>query len=293
MKYLIVVLLIFTFLPVNASAEIEKIALPCEKGICFYWWPKLPTVKGWHHDRDHSYIYSANAQAPDGFTFANAESVVYAKALYKPRIPETKSLDALISDDKKQFLSHDPNLIISETTPLTTADGHKLKSYTFFPKSKGNWEQVSYCEEGDFYLIFTISSRSKEGYKKAISAYQQFIGSYKLSNANENIKSSKSQTETLKTILKSLNTQNPEKDVYANLTNQDLRFICICGYACYAPGVEKADLALTKKYGTRCLDGTSDVVEGDEHGKLIETARTYAEKYNNALLMKLKSEKDQ
>jgi len=50
LKYLTALLLIFSFLPINASAEIEKIALPCETGMCFYWWPKLVTVKGWHHD---------------------------------------------------------------------------------------------------------------------------------------------------------------------------------------------------------------------------------------------------
>ncbi len=99
----------------------------------------------------------------------------------------------------------------------------------------------------------------------------------------------KPQTETLKATLRSLNLQNPDQDVNTNSAKLDLRFICICGYACYTPGVEKTDLALTKKYGTRCFDGTSDVVEGDEHGKLIETARIYAEKYNTALLMRLKS----
>ena len=33
----------------------------------------------------------------------------------------------------------------------------------------------------------------------------------------------------------------------------------------------------------------ADVVEGDEHGKLIDAARNYAEKYNSILLKKLKS----
>jgi hypothetical protein len=105
-------------------------------------------------------------------------------------------------------------------------------------------------------------------------------------------KSSKSQTEILKAVLKSLNLQNPEQDVSANSVKGDLRFTCICGYACYTPGVDKDDLALTKKYGKRCLDGTSDVVEGDEHGKLIESARTYAEKYNDTLLKQLKAIKE-
>lgn len=105
-------------------------------------------------------------------------------------------------------------------------------------------------------------------------------------------KSSNHQTEILKAVLRSLNLQNPEQDVNANSAKRDLRFICICGYACYTPGVDKDDLSMTEKYGKRCLDGTSDVVEGDEHGKLIETARTYAEKYNGILLTQLKAENE-
>jgi len=174
--YLLIFLL---FVCVPAHAEIEKIAVPCEKKFCFYWWPKLPTVEGWHHDREHSCMYSANAQAPDGYTFANAETVIYAKALYKPRMPETTSLEMLIKDDKNQFLARDPNIVISEAESLTTGDGQVMKSFTFFPKQHGNWEQVSYGEEGDYYLIFTVSSRTKDGYKKTLEAYKKFVSGYK------------------------------------------------------------------------------------------------------------------
>lgn len=163
----------------SARAEIEKLALTCEQGICMYWWPKLPAVKGWHHDREHSFTYSANAQAPDGYSFADAESVIYAKAVYKAREPETKSLAMLIKNDKKEFLSRDPRLVISEVESLLTSDGKSMKSYTFFPKEKGNWERVTYGEEGDFYLIFTLSLRSKEAYQRALNAYEQFVNGYR------------------------------------------------------------------------------------------------------------------
>lgn len=147
--------------------------------MCFYWWPKIAPVKGWHQDRDHSYLYSVNAQSPDGYTFANAEYVMYTKATYKPRVPESKSLKEFIENDKKSFTSKDPSIIVTETEPLITADGQKLKSYTFFPKTKGNWERVSYGEEGDFYLVFTISSRTEDGFKKALPDYEEFVNGYK------------------------------------------------------------------------------------------------------------------
>jgi hypothetical protein len=179
MKQLRLLLVLVVALSAPAYAEMEKLAVLCENKICFNWWPKLPAVKGWHHERDHSYKYSVNAQAPDGYTFANAEFVIYAKALYKPRIPETKSLEMLIKDDKKQFLSQDSNIVITEVEPLATGDGKIMKSFTFFPKQNGNWERVSYGEEGDFYLVFTISSRTKEGYTRAVEDYKQFVSHYK------------------------------------------------------------------------------------------------------------------
>jgi hypothetical protein len=163
------------FFPAFASAEIERYSHICKNGICLYWWPKLSAVQGWHQELESSYANSANIQVPDGSTFSNAETVIYAKALYKPRTPETQSVEMLIKDDKETFLSHDPNLIITEAESIKTSDGRLLKSYNFFPKIKGNWEQVSYGEEGEYYLIFTISSRTREGLQKSLETYRQFI----------------------------------------------------------------------------------------------------------------------
>jgi hypothetical protein len=179
MMRLAVVLGTLLLVPLIAVAEIEKVARPCEKGICLAWWPKMVPAKGWHQESDSSFANGVNIQVPDGFTFSNAETVIYAKASYKPRIPKTTSLEMLIKDDKDEFLTRDPSISIVEVQPLKTADGKILKSYTFFPKGKGNWEQASYGEEGDFYLIFTISSRSRSGFLGSFTVYEQYIGQYK------------------------------------------------------------------------------------------------------------------
>lgn len=172
--------LIALFLVVSstAQAEIEKIAISGEKGFSFYWWPKLAPVDGWHQDREHSFFYSANALAPDGFTFKNAETVMYARALFKPREPDIKSLEALIENDRKDFEANVPGVSIQEVAAHTSSDGKKFRSFTFFPTSEGNWERVSYGEEGEFYLIFTISSRSLSGFKGAVGVYEKLITGY-------------------------------------------------------------------------------------------------------------------
>ncbi|HVN96170.1 MAG TPA: hypothetical protein VMT62_07060 [Syntrophorhabdaceae bacterium] len=175
----ILVLLILLLIPLSVLSEIEKVGEPCENGICLAWWPKLTPVKGWHHERGPSFRNAINIQVPDGSTFSDAETVIYARALYKPAVPEIKSLDFLIKDDQEEFMGRDPAITVTEVRALKTGDGRLLKSYTFFPKSEGNWEQVSYGEESDFYLIFTISSRSRAGYEKTLSIYEQYIGQYR------------------------------------------------------------------------------------------------------------------
>jgi hypothetical protein len=179
MRKIIGICIIILCFNAHAKAEIEKNALMCDTGICLYWWPKLPDVTGWHHDKDASYGYQVNALAPDGLTFKDAESVMYAKALYKPRTPETKSLDMLIADDQKEFLATDSGIKITETTALMTGSRKKLRCFTFFPSSTGNWEMVCYGEEGEFYLIFTLSSKSKKGFDKTLDVYKSLISSYK------------------------------------------------------------------------------------------------------------------
>lgn len=171
--------LIGIFVCMSAHAEIEKIAVPSETTLSFYWWPKVAPLWGWHHDRDRSIYYNANALAPDGFTFSDAESVMYARALYKPRVPEIKSLEALIENDEKDFEVNTPGVSIQEVEPLSGAEGQTFRSFTFIPTKKGNWERVSYGEEGDFYLIFTLSSRTQSGFNSSMPAYVQLVTSYK------------------------------------------------------------------------------------------------------------------
>lgn len=170
--------------PVGGSAEMQKIATVCQTGICFHWWPLLPEVPGWSHDREVSLHFGVNMQVPVGATFADAEAVIYAKGSYKPRMVETKSVADLIEKDKKEFLASTPDLEIVEVGPLTTKDGQGLRSFTFTPRSKGRWERVSYGEEGDFFLSFVVSAKSKEGLQHAMKGYIQFVQQYETTHGH-------------------------------------------------------------------------------------------------------------
>ena len=170
--------ILLLFASPTLHAEILKLAIQDQSGIQFYWWPVLPKVDGWHHDREYSIHYGLNAQAPDGFDFGNAETVIYAKAIYKPRVPEIKTLAGFIANDHQVFESRN-NVVIAVADSLKNADGIELLSFTFTPKIEGNWEQVAYGEEGEFYVLFTISSRTQAGFNRSLSAYRAIVNRYR------------------------------------------------------------------------------------------------------------------
>lgn len=174
-----VLLLTLLLLTAASQAEMEKIVTNCDTGSCDFWWPVLPHVKGWHHDRDSSYLYSANAQAPDGTTFKDADAVIYAKAIYKSRVPQYTTLQSLIDSDLKRFRHAESDLTITPSESVATADGQHLRIFNFVPGKNGNWERTAYGEEGDFYVLFTLSARHQTNFTAALPAYNEFLIQYR------------------------------------------------------------------------------------------------------------------
>lgn len=167
-----------------AQAEIVKIAVPsCEKNeICFYWWPKLPELRGWHGDEALNLKLGSNGSnvlIPDGQTFSNAPAIIYARAIYAERYDwqnKTKStLGSFIADDGESFQKGGAG--IADAPMLKTGDGQELKVVTYTrPK---NWECVAYGEEDGHYLMFVLSANSEAGYKAALPIFQDLIARYR------------------------------------------------------------------------------------------------------------------
>jgi hypothetical protein len=168
----------------DSRGEIEKHAIVDCKGICFYWWPKLAPIPGWHSDQAVNYSTGengANVLIPDGSSFADADTIMYASATFKPRYekdnPKSKSLAAFIADDEAHFREEGRN--IAQAAPLTTKNGQTLRSLTFILPKGAQWERVSYGEEGEYYLLFVISSRTESGFRKNQDAYEHLVEQYR------------------------------------------------------------------------------------------------------------------
>jgi hypothetical protein len=167
-------------LPMGSVAEIEKNSVVSQGGLHLMWWPKVTAPEGWHLDKGASQANGINVVVPDGANFSNAETVIYGRALYKPRDPGVKSLQALIERDQAGFRKNSPALEIKATASLAIADGTAMQAFTYFPGAdgKGNWECVVYAEDGDYYLMFVVSARSQKGFDAARVAYEKVVASY-------------------------------------------------------------------------------------------------------------------
>lgn len=166
-------------LPSQVLADTERIATPCDRGVCFHWWPKVQVPSGWVHDRDNSLYFNFNALAREGEAFTDAETVMYANAIYRPRVPVAKTLDELIAQDQERFRSEIPDIEIATDRSLKTGDGKVARTWRLSPRSKGQWERVAYFEEGEYYMVFVISSRVKSGLERNMSSFESLVTDYK------------------------------------------------------------------------------------------------------------------
>jgi hypothetical protein len=89
--------------------------------------------------------------------------------------------------------------------------------------------------------------------------------------------------------LRWVQTADPTVDARAAVANHDSRLLGIYGYTWMIPGIpEEHRLEYKDKYGLRMIEGTSDSIQNEEHGRLISAATTYAKKYNAEILRNAK-----
>ncbi len=88
-------------------------------------------------------------------------------------------------------------------------------------------------------------------------------------------------------LLRWVDSADAEVDASKAIAGGHPQFLGVLGYGPYVPGTQVTDSALIRKTGVRFLDGTSDMLLSDEHGRLVHAAIKYAEEYNLVLLRHL------
>ena len=160
-----------------AQAETEGFAYPCGASTCFWRRPIVNPPPGWVRDDDAGAHFKFNAFARKGEEFVDADAVLYANAVYRKNAAQ--NLAQQIAQDKERILKADPRSKIAEAGSTLNADGKRLATFTFTPSQKDDsWETVAYDEEGDYYLRFVLSGRTRQAHDKALDAFAQFVRGY-------------------------------------------------------------------------------------------------------------------
>jgi hypothetical protein len=83
---------------------------------------------------------------------------------------------------------------------------------------------------------------------------------------------------------------DPVAEAKKAVDRREFTLLGVDGYTWTIPGIDESKkFELRKKYGLKIIEGTSDVVQGDEHARLQELATEYAKKYNLHLLDHIKT----
>jgi hypothetical protein len=87
--------------------------------------------------------------------------------------------------------------------------------------------------------------------------------------------------------IKQLESANVNADVDSAIARGDFRFLVCIGFGGIVPGVPNWNAQLYKKFGTRILDGTGDMILCKEQSRFKEVAAAYAKSYNERLWLKV------
>jgi len=77
---------------------------------------------------------------------------------------------------------------------------------------------------------------------------------------------------------------DPENDAKDAIAKSDFRLRAVYGYTLTVPGIKGDHTKYKEIYGINPIEGTSDFLQNEEHGKLNALATKYAEKYNRIIL---------
>ena len=89
-------------------------------------------------------------------------------------------------------------------------------------------------------------------------------------------------------LLRWVEKADPIADAKAAVERNHYVLIGVHGYSWTMPGVTKSkQFEYRDRYGVKLLEGTGDVILGEEHARLIGLALEYAEKYNLYILSHL------
>lgn len=136
----------------------------------------LTSPPGWTLDADGG---SADGLAaviyPEGSSWEKAQTVMYVNVLRKH---DSETVANVAQDDVLRFRSEDPKVAIEDAQPIEISPKRSAIVKHFFGQSPRNHEAVAYIENGSRIVIIALSSRTKDRFDAALTAFRTLVVSY-------------------------------------------------------------------------------------------------------------------
>lgn len=87
-------------------------------------------------------------------------------------------------------------------------------------------------------------------------------------------------------MLSDLQSKNPKQDAQAAITRGDRYFLCNAGRSRSVPGLTAEVYANARERcsTTKCLDGVTDALHGENHAKYLSAALEYSAQWNQVMV---------
>lgn len=85
--------------------------------------------------------------------------------------------------------------------------------------------------------------------------------------------------------LEQLNSKNPVTDAQSAIASGEKYFLCNIGRSRTVPGITVEEYTVARNQcKTRCLEGVTDAVIGDNHLRYLQAATTYSTSWNKVMI---------
>jgi hypothetical protein len=113
---------------------------------------------------------------PEGSSWKDGAAVMYVNTACRCG---AKSLEEFVEGDVKRFREGAPGLKVSDGPALKLEGGQKVLVKRFSGDENGNVESVAYVDEGDEFLLFVLTARTRKDFDASAEAFDRMVSSYR------------------------------------------------------------------------------------------------------------------
>lgn len=167
----------------SAHATVKKMVQSCDAGLCPIFLPELPVPAGWQVDDAASKANGVVVLVPAGFSFGDAEAVIYARAFHNA---EKRTIASRVEESNSHWLGQIKDAKIERLADISgqqQAVPFQLYRYSNPSTSQQTAEIVAFGEDtdrdgNDYGVQMVITAMSEANLDKYRSVFLDLIKAY-------------------------------------------------------------------------------------------------------------------